>query len=124
MMQVALRVIIGVFGIIGTLVLLQTWLDPAKIAAGLRLVGQGWQGQSALRSELAGFFGTAGLLSLAGAVRNDRRLLVGPLVLISLALAGRFVQIALDGWSSTVIPAIVVEAVLLAVYLAGYRYVR
>ena len=123
-MQVALRVVVGVFGALGALALLQLWLHPAKIAAGLGLVGQGWQGQSALRSEVAGFFGAAGLLSLAGAVRNDRRLLVGPLVLIAIAFAGRFVMIALDGWSSTVVPAIVVEAVLLAIYLAGYRSLR
>ena len=123
-MQVALRVIVGVLGLVGTLVLLQIWLDPAKIAAGLGLVGEGWQGQSALRSELAGFFGTAGLLSLASVIRNDRRLLAGPLLLISIALAGRFVSIALDGWSSTVVPSIVAEAVLLAIYTAGYRSFR
>jgi hypothetical protein len=124
MMQAALRVAIGVFGAVGALVLLQIWLDPAKIAGGLGLVGQGWQGQSALRSEIAGFFGAAGLLSLASAVRNDRRLLVGPLLLIAIALAGRFVTIALDGWSSAVVPSIVAEAVLLAVYVAGYRSLR
>jgi hypothetical protein len=123
-MQAALRVAIGVFGAVGALVLLQIWLDPAKIAGGLGLVGQGWQGQSALRSEIAGFFGAAGLLSLASAVRNDRRLLVGPLLLIAIALAGRFVTIALDGWSSAVVPSIVAEAVLLAVYVAGYRSLR
>jgi len=120
-MQVALRVVVGVFG---ALVLLQLWLHPAKIAAGLGLVGQGWQGQSALRSEVAGFFGGAGLLSLASAVRNDRRLLVSPLLLISIALAGRFVTIALDGWSSAAVPSIVSEAVLLAIYLTGYRSLR
>ena len=123
-MQIALRVIVGVFGVVATLVLLQIWLDPAKIAGGLGLVGQGWQGQSALRSEVAGFFGAAGLLSLLGAVKNDRRLLVGPLFLIGIALAGRFVQIALGGWSSTVVPAVVVEVVLLAIYLAGHRSFR
>jgi hypothetical protein len=124
MMQVALRVVVGVFGAVGVLVLLQLWLDPGKIATGLGLVGQGWQGQSALRSDVAGFFGGAGLLSLASAVRNDRRLLVAPLLLISIALAGRFVTIALDGWSSAAVPSIVSEAVLLAFYLAGYRSLR
>lgn len=123
-MQVALRVVVGVFGAVGVLVLLQLWLDPAKIAAGLGLVGQGWQGQSALRSEVAGFFGGAGLLSLVSAVRNDSRLLVAPLVLVAIALAGRFVTIALDGWSSAAVPSIVSEAVLLAIYLAGYRSLR
>ena len=123
-MRIALRMVVGAFGIVGTLVLLQIWLDPAKIAGGLGLVGQGWQGQSALRSEVAGFFGAAGLLSLAGAVKNDRRLLTGPLVLIAIALAGRFVQIAIGGWSSAVVPSIVVEAILLAVYWAGYRSFR
>jgi len=123
-MQVALRVIVGLLGVVGVLVLLQVWLDPARIAAGLGLVGEGWQGQSALRSEVAGFFGAAGLLSLAGAIRNDRRLLVGPALLVAIALAGRFVTIALDGWSSVVVPSIVAEAVLLAIYLAGYRSLR
>ena len=123
-MQVALRVVVGVFGVVGALVMLQIWLDPAKIAGGLGLVGEGWQGQSALRSEVAGFFGAAGLLSLASAVRNDRRLLVAPLLLVSIALAGRFVTIALDGWSSAAVPSIVSEAVLLAIYLAGYRSLR
>ena len=123
-MQVALRVVIGLIGAVGALVLLLLWVDPAKIAAGLGLVGQGWQGQSTLRSDVAGFFGGAGLLSLASAVRNDRRLLVAPLLLIAIALAGRFVTIALDGWSSAAIPSIVVEAVLLAIYLAGYRSLR
>jgi len=52
-MQVALRVIVGLLGVVGVLVLLQVWLDPARIAAGLGLVGEGWQGQSALRSEVA-----------------------------------------------------------------------
>ena len=123
-MQIALRVIIGLIGAVGVLVLLQLWIDPAKMAAGLGLVGQGLQGQATLRADVAGFFGGAGLLSLAGAIRNDRRLLVAPLLLIGIALAGRFVTIALDGWSSTAIPSIVVEAVLLAIYAAGYRSLR
>jgi hypothetical protein len=123
-MQVALRVLVGVFGVVGALVLLQLWLDPTKIAGGLGLVGQGWQGQSALRSEVAGFFGAAGLLSLASAIKNDSRLLMAPLVLIAIALAGRFVTIALDGWSSAAVPTIISEAVLLAIYLAGYRSLR
>lgn len=124
MMQVALRVAVGVLGAVGAVVLLQIWIDPTKIAEGLGLAAQGWQGQSALRSEVAGFFGAAGLLSLASAVKNDRRLLVAPVVLVAIALAGRFVQIALDGWSGAVVPSIVAEAVLLAIYLAGYRSFR
>jgi len=123
-MQMAWRVAVGAFGALATLALLQLWLDPARIAGGLGLVSQGWQGQSALRSEVAGFFGGAGLLSLGAAIRNDRRLLTGPLLLIAIALAGRFVQIALDGWSSAVVPSIAAEAVLLAIYLAAYRSLR
>jgi hypothetical protein len=97
-------------------------MDPAApAAAGLGLAGIGELGRASLRADVGGFFGGAGLMALIAAVRNDRRIVIAPAILIGLALAGRVFTLATEGAGPHVIQPMAIEAVLLILLLAGQR---
>jgi hydrogenase/urease accessory protein HupE len=54
-------------------------------------------------------------------VRNDRKLLTAPLIMIGLALSGRILTLGLEGVTQPQIQPLVIEAVLLVLLAAGRR---
>ncbi len=121
MIATLLRGLIGLIGTLSTLLALRIWSAPVQTAANLGLSGEGLLGHASLRADLAGFFGAAGVLSLAAAVRNDRKLLTAPLIMIGLALSGRILTLGLEGVTQPQIQPLVIEAVLLVLLAAGRR---
>jgi hypothetical protein len=109
------RIFRGVAGIVGALAIIfaiRFWFAPVTAGGTLGLAAPGMLGLASLRADLGGFFAAAGLLSVAGAVRNDRRLLTAPVLLIGLALLGRVVSILHDGLVAADVLPMAVEAVL------------
>src|SRR5581483_8634118 len=84
----------------------------------------GLLGETTLRGDFFAFFAVGGLLSIAGAVRSDARLLLAPLLLIALTLAGRMITVAVAGFDPTMGPPMVVETVMAALLLLGRRVLR
>jgi hypothetical protein len=121
MMATIVRILIGVIGALALLLAARLWLDPAMPAAQLGVAPLGELGLATIRADLGGFFGAAGLFALAAALRNDARLVLTPLVLVGLALTGRLVTAASIGLPQPTIMPIAVEAVLVVLFVAGWR---
>src|SRR5581483_770115 len=98
--------------------------DPVLPASRLGVAPLGLLGETTLRGDFFAFFAVGGLLSIAGAVRSDARLLLAPLLLIALTLAGRLITVAVAGFDPTMGPPMVVETVMAALLLLGRRVLR
>lgn len=119
--QSLVRALVGLSGLSAVMIGLLFWLRPLAVAGKLGLSGVGALGQASLRADLGGFFAGVGALTLLAAIRNRRDDLLAPLVMISLALAGRVLSLAVAGPSPDQIQPIIVEAVTLAILLLGRR---
>ncbi len=121
-MKLVLRGLVGLAGLLALLLALQFWLHPDLPAAKLGLSPIGHLGLATIRADMAGFFGAAGAFALLAAIRNDGKWLIAPLVMIGIALTGRFITVAVQGWSPELGQPMVIEAVLLALFAAGRRF--
>lgn len=120
-MRQVLRAAIGLAGVLGVLVAARLWLAPAETASQLGLGPTGPLGLATLRADMGGFFAAGGVLALIAAVRGRGDLLVPPLLLIGLALAGRVFTIVVNGYSADMAPSIAIEAGLVMLLCAGWR---
>jgi hypothetical protein len=96
-------------------------LQPAKLAAAFFLSPVGTQGLATIRADFTGFFVGASLFALYGAWKMRADVLLVPMVMIGLALTGRFVSLSLDGMAATAPAAIVIEVIMLTILVVGYR---
>lgn len=121
MIRTGLRLIVGVIGVLALLVAARLWVGPEAPAAAMGLKADGLLGLATLRADVGGFFAAGGLFALAGAIRGEGRLLTPPALLLGLALAGRLVTVAMDGYAPAMLPPMIVEAVLVAILLLARR---
>lgn len=117
-----MRGLTGLVGVLGILIMLRLWMAPVEVASQLGLMGTGPLGIASLRADIAGFFGAVGIFALMGTIRNDRIWLLTPLLLIGLALLGRFITLGQLGPHATMVPPMVAEAGLLLVLGLGWRF--
>lgn len=110
-MKRAMQILIGLVGLFNIVIGLSFLFSPAKMAVEFAISPVGTQGMATMRADFPAFFLTVAVFSLIGAWRADRTPLVVPLALMSLALLGRFVSIALDGTAPTTVLPMMVEAV-------------
>jgi uncharacterized membrane protein len=120
-MTTVLRVLVGGIGVLAVLLALRCWMAPEAFASELGIAPIGPLGLASLRADLGAFFGVVGVLALAAGIRARGELLLAPVLLVGVALAGRMLSIGLEGFSPDMMRPIVVEAVLLAVFGAGWR---
>ncbi|HOZ25960.1 MAG TPA: hypothetical protein PLH23_02760 [Hyphomonadaceae bacterium] len=120
-MRLALRVIIGVAGVLGLLVAVRLWMAPAELAGQLGVSASGSLGLATIRADMGGFFAAGGMFALAAAIKARGGLLLPSVVLIGLALVGRIVAVAMNGFAPEMGPPMAVEAVLLVLFVAGWR---
>jgi hypothetical protein len=119
--QIASRLLLGVTGALALLIATRFWMAPAEAGAAFALTPEGAAGLGTLRADLGAFFAAAGGLSLIAAWRRESRWLWPVLLILSLALAGRFLNLAATGGGKGLIAPMVVEAVLIAISLLGLR---
>lgn len=115
------RLMVGLVGLLAVLGAVQVWVAPAAFAGRLGLSAVDSLGLATLRADIGGFFGVAGALALAAALRDRRSLLIAPLIALAIALVGRLVTLAIAGYSPNMLAPIIVEAVLLAILALGRR---
>ncbi len=99
------------------------WIDPARTGGSLGLSGAPGLGMATLRADLGAFFVGGGGLAIAAAARRDAGLLTAPVLLIGLALTGRFLALAVTPFDRAMVPPMVAEAVMVGVFAAG-RFTR
>lgn len=116
-----MRGAIGLVALLNGLIGLGFLLDPLKMATAFALSPIGTQGIATMRADFPAFFLTGAIFSLIGAWRANPEPLLVPLMLLALALFGRFVSIAIDGTVPTTLPPMIIEAVMIGVLAAGYR---
>jgi hypothetical protein len=121
MVRGILRGLVGLIGVLALLIAARLWVGPEAPAAAMGLKADGGLGLATLRADVAGFFAAGGLFALAGAIRGEGRLLTPPAVLLGLALAGRLLTVGLDGYEASMLPPMVIEAVLVAILLFARR---
>lgn len=76
-------------------------------------------GLAALRGDFAGFFGAAGILILYASYRSDPRYLLAPVLLMTLAVAGRLITFVANGHDHTMWTPIVIELVIIKFLILG-----
>lgn len=96
-------------------------LAPARAALRLGLEASGPVGMSTLRGDFLGIFVMIGGSAIYAAVRNRSDVLIIPLVMLSVIIAGRLVSAVLDGSGRDALPLIAAEVMMLAVVVLGYR---
>jgi len=121
MLRLLPRLLIGALGSFAIFGALRIWIDPTLPAVTLGLSPIGGLGLASLRADVGGFFGGMGAFALAAAIRDDRRLVTVPLVLVSLALTGRLITAGLEGLAPDMVLPIVVESVLATLFAVGRR---
>ena len=115
------RGLVGVAGLLGLLVAARLLMQPEATGLKLGLTPVGSLGLATLRADVAGFFAVTGGLSLFAAWKNDRALVLAPLLLIGAALAGRFITLVAQGVSPELVPPMVIEATLLVLLAFARR---
>jgi hypothetical protein len=123
-LQKVLRVLIGLTALLYITLALGFLLDPAQAAARLGIGAIAPLGMATLRGDFIGFFGTIGILALLGAVRDEARYYIAPLMLVGMTLAGRLITVAASGFDATMGPPMLVEAVTVALLLLGSRSLK
>ncbi len=121
-MNLVLRALLGVAGLLAVVVALGFWFNPDTLAGRFGISAQGLLGYSTLRADFGALFGGAGLFAIAAAVRNSARLVSAPLLLITIGFSGRLLTIALAGYDATMLPPMVVEIVLIALFVSGRKF--
>jgi hypothetical protein len=121
MIRGVLRALVGMIGVLALLVAARLWIGPEAPAAALGLKADGLLGLATLRADVGGFFAAGGLFALAGAIRGEGRLLTPPAVLLGLALTGRILTVAVDGYAAPMLPPMIIEFVLVAILLIARR---
>jgi hypothetical protein len=120
-MRNILRGLIGLMSVLFIVIGLGFLFTPAEAAKGFFIMADGSQGLATIRADFPGFFIGAAVFGLIGAWRGAAAPLYVPMLMLSLALFGRAVSLALDGMGPMAIPPMAVEAAGIALLVAGTR---
>jgi len=120
-LETIVRALVGLSGLFFVVLAIAFLLDPTGTASNLGIGAMAALGHATLRGDFFAFFGTAGGLAVLGAIQNDGRHLMAPLLLMALALAGRLITIGLNGFDSSMVPPMVVEAIAIVLFALGSR---
>ena len=97
------------------------WFDLDAVAAERGMQAIGDIGRANIRADVGGLFLGISALTLFAAIRQHQGAILAAALLLVATLFGRFVSIAIDGYSAPVAPPMIVEAILIAILLFVYR---
>lgn len=120
MIRTIFRILIGIMGLLSLQGAWHHWFNVAGLAEERGMKALGAIGQANIRADVGGIFLAIGLLSLIAAWKQSSHWALAAVVAIGSTLFGRFVSIALDGYSERVMQPIAIEAVVLVILLGGY----
>ena len=115
------RAIVVLMGATSLALTLGLWFGTADVMPKIGLaendLASGLVGRATVRADIAALFGGMGVALLLAGLRKSRAWANVTLVFVSVAIAGRFLSLILDGQSPEVWPPIVIEATIIAVLL-------
>ena len=120
-MQIALKVLVGLIGLLLASLGVRWVFAPASIAAELGITLGDATAFNTARGDLGGLFIAGALLCALGLVRDDGRWLQSIALVLGCVAAGRFVGVVADGFTPTAGVSIAVELVMLTVLLLAAR---
>ncbi len=120
-MQIALKVLVAVIGLLLGSLGLRWMFAPVAIAAELGVSLGNEVALNTARGDLGGLFLAGALLCAVGIARSDGRWLQALALFLGCVASGRVVGILVDGFTSEAAVAIAVELVMLAVLLLAAR---
>lgn len=120
-MRLSARIAVGLVGLFNFILGLGFLFSPIQLATRFALSPIETQGLATIRADFPAFFLTGAIFAMVGAWRANPKPLLVPLVLLSFALAGRFVSIAIDGMVSTTFPPMIAEALMIGIILLARR---
>ena len=121
-MTMILRAVVGIGGLLGLLVAVRIWMAPEEVAAQLGVAASSPLGLASIRADMGGFFGAGGLFAVVAAIKGRGGMLLPSVVLIGFALTGRLVAVAINGFTPDMGPPMAIEAVLLVLFVAGWKW--
>ena len=107
-------------GILSMLPVATHWfrLDTLVAERGIEAVGD--IGRANIRADIAGLFLGIALFAIIAAAKRDRTWLLAAMALTASALLGRFVSVAIDGYSPRVVTPMLIEASVIAIFVFAY----
>ncbi|QLC21897.1 DUF4345 family protein [Parasphingopyxis sp. CP4] len=120
-MAILVRILVLLLGLFNIFLGISFLFNPAEMAGDFFLEPQGIQGLATIRADYPAFFLTAGGFALYSAWKQSGWPLLVPMCLMSIAIIGRVVSLALDGEAPTAFQPMVVEAIMIAISVIGYR---
>ncbi|MEQ1889009.1 MAG: DUF4345 family protein [Alphaproteobacteria bacterium] len=120
-MNSVLRGLIGLVGLFNLILGLGFLFTPARTAAPFFLSAGNIQGLATLRADFSGFFILAAACALYGAWKQYATPLLVPIALFAIAILGRSIGLLIDGVTPTAFTPMIVEAVMIAILLTGWR---
>lgn len=120
-MNTGLRIAVAIIGLLISVIGLLFLVRPEWMAAQFYITPIGSQGLATIRADFTGFFLTGGTFALLGAWKRRADALLVPIMLLAVALFGRFVSLIFDGVGPAAIPPMIAEAVMIGILLAAYR---
>lgn len=120
-MTILVRILVLLLGLFNLFLGLSFLFNPVEMAADFSIEPLGSQGLATIRADLPAFFLTAAGFSLYSAWKQSAAPLLVPMTLMSIALVGRFVSLALDGQGPMAFQPMVAEAIMIAIAFIGYR---
>lgn len=120
-MDKTIRLAVFAVGFLNIALGLMFLVRPEWMGAQFYITPVGSQGLATIRADFPGFFLTGGGFALWGAWMRYAEELRVPIVLLSIALFGRFVSLIFDGAGPSALPPMILEAVMIAILVAGMR---
>jgi hypothetical protein len=116
-MKIVLRILVGFSGVVALLMMLNLWFHMGAVTGALGITTEGLVGRATVRADIGGLFGGIAVFCIMAAWKQSRMWASGALVLVSTAILGRLIGVALDGTGPGVWGPIGVEAVMIAILL-------
>ena len=114
-MKMLVRILVGLSGLVALLMMLNLWFHMGSVIGAMGITTEGLVGRASVRADVGGLFGGIGVFALMAVWKQSRTWALGALVLVSLAIAGRFVGVVMDGSGPGVWGPIGVEAFTIAI---------
>jgi hypothetical protein len=115
-MAIISRVLVGLIGLASFFSASQHWFALKSIAVERGIEAVGTAGRANVRADIGGIFLAIGAFALLAAWKQSRTWALAALTVITLAFVGRVLSLMIDGSGPGVVPPLILEAVIIAIF--------